>query len=71
LGFRRTGEAVNYVPPISLVLAATQTSYPAGFGGLTGYGADFLPNPDFWRHETQISGIEDSRGCRGRSIREL
>lgn len=29
---RRTGEAVNYVPPISLVLAAAQKSYVAGFG---------------------------------------
>jgi Fic family protein len=29
---RRGGEAVNYVPPVSLVLAATQRSYVAGFG---------------------------------------
>jgi Fic family protein len=29
---RRGGEAVNYVPPISLVLGATQRSYVAGFG---------------------------------------
>ena len=29
---RRGGEALNYVPPISLVLAATQRSYVAGFG---------------------------------------
>jgi Fic family protein len=29
---RRGGESVNYVPPISLVLAATQRSYVAGFG---------------------------------------
>jgi len=32
---RRTGEAVNYVPPISLVLAATQKSYVAGFGAFS------------------------------------
>jgi Fic family protein len=29
---RRRGEAVNYVPPISLVLAAAQRSYVGGFG---------------------------------------
>jgi Fic family protein len=29
---RRGGEAVNFIPPISLVLAATQKSYVAGFG---------------------------------------
>jgi Fic family protein len=33
---RRTGEAINYVPPISLVLAATQKSYVAGFGAFSG-----------------------------------
>lgn len=33
---RRTGEAINYVPPISLVLAATQRSYVAGFGAYSG-----------------------------------
>lgn len=32
---RRTGEAINYVPPISLVLAATQRSYAAGFGAFS------------------------------------
>ena len=29
---RRGGEAVNFIPPISLVLAATRKSYVAGFG---------------------------------------
>ncbi len=32
---RRTGEAIDYVPPISLVLAATQKSYVAGFGAFS------------------------------------
>lgn len=32
---RRTGEAINYVPPISLVLAARQRSYVAGFGAFS------------------------------------
>ncbi|HEX6689482.1 MAG TPA: Fic family protein [Solirubrobacterales bacterium] len=33
---RRGGEALNYVPPISLVLGATQQSYAAGFGEFSG-----------------------------------
>jgi Fic family protein len=33
---RRTGETINYVPPVSLVLVATQRSYVAGFGAFSG-----------------------------------
>lgn len=33
---RRGGEAINYIPPISLVLGATQKSYVAGFGEFSG-----------------------------------
>ena len=33
---RRTGEAPNYVPPISLVLAAAPKAYVAGFGEYSG-----------------------------------
>ncbi len=32
---RRTGESINYVPPVSLVLAARQRSYVAGFGAFS------------------------------------
>jgi Fic family protein len=32
---RRSGEAINYIPPISLVLGSTQRSYVAGFGAFS------------------------------------
>jgi Fic family protein len=35
---RRRGDAINYIPPISLVLAARQKSYVAGLGRFSGGG---------------------------------
>jgi Fic family protein len=56
---RRGGEAANYVPPISLVLAATQKSYVAGFGDFS--RGDVSSWCDLFAAATQKSAIEAER----------
>jgi Fic family protein len=56
---RRTGEAVNYVPPISLVLAATQKSYVAGFGAFS--GGDVSGWCDLFAAATEWAVVEAER----------
>jgi Fic family protein len=56
---RRGGEAMNYIPPISLVLAATPKSYVAGFGDFS--RGDVSSWCDLFAAATQKSAIEAER----------
>lgn len=56
---RRGGEAVNYIPPISLVLAATKKSYIAGFGDFS--RGDVSSWCDLFAAATQKSAVEAER----------
>lgn len=56
---RRGGEAINYIPPISLVLAATKKSYIAGFGDFS--RGDVSSWCDLFAAATQKSAVEAER----------
>ncbi len=56
---RRGGEAVNFIPPISLVLAATQKSYVAGFGDFS--RGDVSGWCDLFAAATRRSAVEAER----------
>jgi Fic family protein len=55
----RGGEAENYIPPISLVLAATQKSYVAGFGEFS--GGNVSSWCDLFAAATKRSAVEAER----------
>lgn len=56
---RRGGEVPNYIPPISLVLAATQKSYVAGFGDFS--KGDVSSWCDLFAAATESSAVEAER----------
>lgn len=56
---RRSGEATQYVPPISLVLAAWQKSYVAGFGAYS--GGDVGSWCDLFASSTERAAVEAER----------
>lgn len=56
---RRTNEAPNYVPPISLVLAAAREAYVAGIGAYSGGDVDFWC--EYFAEAVERAGAEAER----------